>query len=96
MVPAVFVPKKSGDLRICINYRELNKQITKDAYPSLLPDEVQDPLAGSTIFSTLDLQSELPYHPAQLPPHCEVYVSQFLPRMIVAPAVVLGLVLDTP
>ena len=56
MAPAVFVPKKSGDLRICIDYREL-KQATKDAYPLPLPDEVQDCLAGSTIFSTLDLQS---------------------------------------
>ena len=57
MAPAVIVRKKSGDIRLCIDYRELNKQITKDAYPLPLPDEVQDHLAGSTIFSTLDLQS---------------------------------------
>ena len=57
MAPAVFVPKKSGDLRICIDYRELNKQTTKDAYPLPFPDKVQDRLAGSTIFSTLDLHS---------------------------------------
>ena len=57
MAPAVFVPKKSGDLHICIDYRELNKQTTKDAYPLPLPDEVQDRLEGSTIFSTLDLHS---------------------------------------
>ena len=54
--PAVFVPKKSGDLRICIDYCELNKQTTKE-YLLPLPDEVQDRLAGSTIFSTLDLHS---------------------------------------
>ena len=54
MAPAVFVPKKSGELCICIDYRELNKQTTKDAYPLPLPDEVQDRLAGS---STLDLHS---------------------------------------
>ena len=57
MALAVFVPKKSGGLRICIDYRELNKQTTKDAYPLPLPDEVQDQLAGSTIFSTLHLQN---------------------------------------
>ena len=57
MAPAVFVPKKSGDLRLYIDYRELNKKTVKDAYPLPLPDEVQDQLSGSTIFSTLDLQS---------------------------------------
>ena len=57
MAPAVFVPKKSGELRMCIDYRELNKSTTKDAYPLPLPDEVQDRLSGSTVFSTLDLQS---------------------------------------
>ena len=57
MAPAVFVRKKSGDLRLCVDYRELNKKTIKDAYPLPLPDEVQDKLAGSTIFSALDLQS---------------------------------------
>jgi len=57
MTPAVFVRKKSGDLRLCVDYRELNKRTVKDAYPLPLPDEVQDHLSGSTIFSTLDLQS---------------------------------------
>ena len=56
MAPAVFVPKKSGEIRLCIDYCELNKKTTKDAYPLPLPDEVQDQLAGSTTFSTLDLQ----------------------------------------
>ncbi len=59
MAPCVFVPKKSGEIRICVDYRELNKRTTRDAYPLPLPDEVQDRLAGSTIFSNLDLQSGL-------------------------------------
>ena len=66
MAPAVYVLKKSGDLRLCIDYRELNKRTKKDAYPLPLPDEVQDRLAGSTVFSTLDLQSgywQLPVSP---------------------------------
>ena len=64
--PAVFVPKKSGELRLCVEYQELNKKTSKDAYPLPLLDEVQDRLVGSTIFSTLDLHSrywQLPVHP---------------------------------
>jgi hypothetical protein len=55
MAPTVFVRKKNGELRMCIDYRELNKKTVKDAYPLPRADEVQDRLAGSTIFSTLDL-----------------------------------------
>ena len=57
LAPAVYVPKKSGEIRICIDYRELNKQTVKDAYPLPLPDEVQDRLSGSKVFSKLDLHS---------------------------------------
>ena len=57
MSPMVFVRKKTGDLRLCVDYRQVNKKTTKDAYPLPLPDEVQDRLAKSTVFSTLDLQS---------------------------------------
>ena len=56
MAPAMFVRKKTGDLCLCVDYRELNKKTVKDAYPLPLPDEVQDRLAGATIFTTLDLQ----------------------------------------
>ena len=56
MSPAVFVQKKTGEICLCVDYRELNKKTTCDTYPFPLPDEVQDWLAGSSIFSTLDLQ----------------------------------------
>ena len=59
--------KKTGDIRICVDYRQLNKRTVKDAYPLPRPDEVQDRLAGSTIFSALDLQSgywQLPVNPS--------------------------------
>ena len=42
LAPAVFVRKKTGDIRICVDYRELNKRTVKDAYPLPHPDEVQD------------------------------------------------------
>ena len=57
LAPAVYVPKKNGDIRIYIDYRELNKRTITDSYPLPLPDEVQDRLAGSQIFSKLDLHS---------------------------------------
>ena len=57
LAPAVFICKKTGDVRICVDYRELSKRTVKDAYPLPRPDDVQDKLTGSVIFSTLDLQS---------------------------------------
>ena len=67
LAPVVFVRMKTGDIRICIDYRELNKRTVKNAYPVPHPDEVQDRLTGSVIFSTLDLQSgcwQLPVNPS--------------------------------
>ena len=69
MAPAVYVPKKSGEIRLCIDYRELNKHTVKDAYPLPLVDEVQDRLSGCSVFSTLDLQCgywQLPVNPADV------------------------------
>ena len=66
MAPAVYPTKKIGEVRICVDYRALNKQTVKDAYPLPLVDEVQDRLSRCTIFSAMDLQSgywQLPVHP---------------------------------
>ena len=38
MAPAVFVRKKNGEVRLCVDYRELNKRTVKDAYPLPRPD----------------------------------------------------------
>ena len=62
MAPAVFVRK---NICLCVEYREFNKK-TQDTYPVLLPDEVQDKLTNSAIFSTLDLQCghwQMPVNP---------------------------------
>ena len=57
MAPAVYVQKKTGEIRLCVDYRELNKRTHKDAYPLPLIDEVQDRLSGDTEFTKLDLHS---------------------------------------
>jgi len=65
MAPAVFIRKKNGEVRLCVDYRELNQCTVKDAYPIPRPDEIQDCLMGCTVFSTLDLRSgywQLPVH----------------------------------
>ena len=56
MAPAVYSKKKYGEIRICMDYNELNKRSAKDAYPLPLPDEVQNHLVGSKVFTKLDLQ----------------------------------------
>ena len=48
MAPAEFVNKKSGEIRLCVDYCEVNKRTSKHAYPLPLVDEVQDRLARST------------------------------------------------
>ena len=68
---------KDGSIRLCLDYRALNKQTVKDAYPVPLPDEVQDHLASST----LDLQSGY----WQIPPNWlweDCFLSWSRPRVI--------------
>ena len=53
----VMVRKKDNTWRFCVDYRKLNSQTQKDAYPLPQIDETLESLAGSKYFSTLDLAS---------------------------------------
>ena len=55
--PILFVRKKEGTLRMCVDYRELNKQTIKNRYPLPRQDELLDQLHGAKFFSKIDLQS---------------------------------------
>nr|GEZ27425.1 putative reverse transcriptase domain-containing protein [Tanacetum cinerariifolium] len=55
--PVLFVKKKDGSFRICIDYRELNKLTIKNRYPLLRIDDLFDQLQGSHYFSKIDLRS---------------------------------------
>ena len=56
-VPVLFVKKKDGGLRLCIDYRELNQVTVKNRYPLPRIDDLFDQLRGAAVFSKIDLRS---------------------------------------
>jgi hypothetical protein len=55
--PIIFFPKKDGSLRLCVDYRGLNKVTIKDRTPLPLMTELRERLAKATIFTLLDLKN---------------------------------------
>ncbi|GKB74816.1 hypothetical protein Tco_0936228 [Tanacetum coccineum] len=55
--PILFVKKKDGSFRMCIDYRELNKLTVKNRYPLPRIDDLFDQLQGSSIYSKINLRS---------------------------------------
>ena len=54
--PVLFVKKKDGTLRLCIDYRQLNKLTVKNKYLLPIIDDLFDQLKGASIFSKIDLR----------------------------------------
>ena len=60
----VIVRKKNGTIRMCVDYRQLNKQSKKDSYALPRIEELLDCCAGSKFFSVLDMKSG--YHQVEI------------------------------
>ena len=54
--PILSVPKPDGKLRLCVDYRQLNKVTILNKYPLPLITELRERVAGATVFTKLDIK----------------------------------------
>jgi hypothetical protein len=75
--PVIFVPKKNGTQRLCVDYRALNEVAIKNKYPLPRIDDLFDQLCGASMFSKIDLQSG--YHQLKIR-ECDISKIEFVSR----------------
>jgi hypothetical protein len=75
--PVIFVLKKDGTQRLCVDYRALNEVTVKNKYPLPRIDDLFDQLRGACVFSKIDLQSG--YHQLKVR-ECDIPKTAFVSR----------------
>ena len=73
--PVIFVKKKDGSKRLCVDYRALNNMTVRERFPLPLIDDIFDALSGAKVFSSLDLHSG--YHQVRIREQ-DVYKTAFV------------------
>jgi hypothetical protein len=75
--PMIFVPKKDGTQRLCVDYHGLNQVTVKNKYPLSRIDDLFDQLCGVCVFSKIDLRSG--YHQLKVR-ECDIPKTAFVLR----------------
>jgi hypothetical protein len=75
--PMIFVLKKDGTQRLCVDYHALNEVTIKNKYPLLRIDDLFDQLRGACVFSKIDLRSG--YHQLKIR-ECDIPKTAFVLR----------------
>jgi hypothetical protein len=73
--PMIFVPKKDGTQRLCVDYHTLNEVTIKNKYPLPRIDDLFDQLRGACVFSKIDFRSG--YHQLKIR-ECDIPKTAFV------------------